>query len=112
MIKITKFGGSSVADAGQFKKVKRIIEADEGRRFVVVSAAGNATAVVTNKAVAAKMVADAYTNAQVIKEIATGEEYGIAINKDNADLLAKVNDALQALTDDGTMDSIVNKYFG
>ena len=28
MIKITKFGGSSVADAGQFKKVKRIIEAD------------------------------------------------------------------------------------
>ena len=40
MIKITKFGGSSVADAGQFKKVKRIIEADEGRRFVVVSAAG------------------------------------------------------------------------
>lgn len=40
MIKITKFGGSSVADAGQFRKVKRIIEADEGRRFVVVSAAG------------------------------------------------------------------------
>ena len=40
MIKITKFGGSSVADAGQFRKVKRIIDADEGRRFVVVSAAG------------------------------------------------------------------------
>lgn len=74
--------------------------------------AGNATAVITNKAVAAKMVADAYTNAQVIKEIATGEEYGIAISKDNADLLAKVNDALKELTDDGTMDSIVNKYFG
>ena len=27
MIKITKFGGSSVADAEQFKKVKAIIEA-------------------------------------------------------------------------------------
>ena len=40
MIKITKFGGSSVADAGQFKKVKRIIDADDARRFVVVSAAG------------------------------------------------------------------------
>lgn len=40
MIKITKFGGSSVADAGQFKKVKRIIESDPARRFVVVSAAG------------------------------------------------------------------------
>ena len=40
MIKITKFGGSSVSSAGQFKKIKRIIEADPSRRFVVVSAIG------------------------------------------------------------------------
>jgi aspartate kinase len=40
MIKITKFGGSSVASAGQFRKVKGIIEADPARRFVVVSAVG------------------------------------------------------------------------
>ena len=42
MIKITKFGGSSVANAEQFRKVKAIIEADPSRRFVVVSAAGKA----------------------------------------------------------------------
>lgn len=40
MIKITKFGGSSVADAEQFRKVKSIIDADPSRRFVVISAAG------------------------------------------------------------------------
>ncbi|MGN1149213.1 MAG: aspartate kinase [Sutterella sp.] len=40
MIKITKFGGSSVASAEQFKKVKAIIKSDESRRFVVISAAG------------------------------------------------------------------------
>ncbi|MCI1665012.1 MAG: aspartate kinase [Atopobiaceae bacterium] len=40
MIKITKFGGSSVASAAQFRKVKSIIEADPSRRFVVVSAVG------------------------------------------------------------------------
>lgn len=40
MIKITKFGGSSVADAEQFCKVKSIIDADPSRRFVVISAAG------------------------------------------------------------------------
>lgn len=40
MIKITKFGGSSVANAEQFKKVKGIIDSDLGRRFVVVSASG------------------------------------------------------------------------
>ncbi|MGI6229329.1 MAG: aspartate kinase [Tractidigestivibacter sp.] len=40
MIKIAKFGGSSVASAEQFKKVKKIVEADPDRRFIVVSAAG------------------------------------------------------------------------
>ena len=40
MIKIAKFGGSSVASAEQFRKVKAIVEADPDRRFVVVSAAG------------------------------------------------------------------------
>ena len=39
-VKATKFGGSSVADSTQFKKVKSIIEADPDRRFVVVSAPG------------------------------------------------------------------------
>lgn len=40
MITVTKFGGSSVASAEQFKKVKGIIEADERRKVVVVSAPG------------------------------------------------------------------------
>jgi len=40
MIIITKFGGTSVADAEQFKKVKNIIEADDKRKVVVVSAPG------------------------------------------------------------------------
>ena len=40
MLKVAKFGGSSVAGAEQFEKVKNIIEADPSRRVVVVSAAG------------------------------------------------------------------------
>ncbi len=40
MIKVSKFGGSSVAEASQFKKVKSIVKADPDRRFIVVSAAG------------------------------------------------------------------------
>ena len=39
-IKVVKFGGSSLADAEQFKKVKDIITADSARRFVVPSAPG------------------------------------------------------------------------
>ena len=37
---VTKFGGSSLADASQFKKVKNIICADDARKYVVPSAPG------------------------------------------------------------------------
>ncbi len=40
MIKVAKFGGSSVANAEQFRKVKAIVEADESRKFIVTSACG------------------------------------------------------------------------
>lgn len=40
MLKTVKFGGSSLADAQQFKKVAEIINSDESRRYVVVSAPG------------------------------------------------------------------------
>ncbi|MBE6542536.1 MAG: aspartate kinase, partial [Ruminococcaceae bacterium] len=39
-IKVVKFGGSSLADAEQFKKVKNIITADPARVFVIPSAPG------------------------------------------------------------------------
>ena len=39
-MKVAKFGGSSLADAGQIKKVCEIIVADSDRRIIVVSAPG------------------------------------------------------------------------
>lgn len=40
MKKVVKFGGSSLANAEQFKKVKSIITADKARKYVVPSAPG------------------------------------------------------------------------
>lgn len=40
MNKVVKFGGSSLASAKQFKKVKDIITADKSRRYVIPSAPG------------------------------------------------------------------------
>ena len=40
MLKVVKFGGSSVAGADQFKKVRDIVLSDPSRRVVVISAAG------------------------------------------------------------------------
>jgi len=42
MVRVAKFGGSSVASAEQFRKVKNIVQLDDSRRFVVVSAVGKA----------------------------------------------------------------------
>jgi len=40
MLKVVKFGGSSLASAEQFARVKAIVEADSDRKVVVVSAPG------------------------------------------------------------------------
>jgi aspartate kinase len=40
MMKVAKFGGSSVASAGQFRKVAHIVLSDKQRRIIVVSAPG------------------------------------------------------------------------
>lgn len=39
-VKVAKFGGSSVADALQIEKIKKIIEDDEDIKYVIVSAPG------------------------------------------------------------------------
>ena len=39
-MKVVKFGGSSMADAGQYRKIRDILLADPDRKVVVVSAAG------------------------------------------------------------------------
>lgn len=44
MIKVVKFGGSSLASAGQFAKVGEIIRSDESRKYVVPSAPGKRNA--------------------------------------------------------------------
>ena len=39
-IVVAKFGGTSVADAGQFRKIRAIVQSDPERRYIVVSAPG------------------------------------------------------------------------
>lgn len=44
MLKVLKFGGSSLSNSKQFAKVKKIVESDEARQVVVVSAPGRRNA--------------------------------------------------------------------
>ena len=47
---------------------------------------------------------------KILDEEFVTEEYAIAIAKDNEELLEKVNTALEELTADGTIQSIIHKY--
>ncbi len=71
--------------------------------------AGQANAALTNAAVVESMLSS-YTDATVVKSVATGEEYAAAINKDNAALLEAVNKALKELKDDGTIEKLMKEW--
>ena len=43
MVKVVKFGGSSLADANQFRKVMKIIKSENDRKYVIPSAPGKRT---------------------------------------------------------------------
>lgn len=73
---------------------------------------GQADAVCMDKAVVEQMLAEAYTDAEVVKQVATGEEYAVAVSKDNPELLAAINEAIATLTEDGTIEDLTAQFLG
>lgn len=73
---------------------------------------GQAVAVCGNSAVVSQMLSGAYTDLHTVYTSATGEEYAIAVSKDNPELLAKINDAIANLQEDGTLDELIAKNMG
>ena len=71
---------------------------------------GEYAAVCTNAAVVNQMISATYSDAVVVKTIATGEEYAIAVSKDDAKLKAAINEALAELTADGTLADLLAKW--
>jgi aspartate kinase len=114
-MKVCKFGGSSLADAGQLNKVIDIVLADPARRIVVVSAPGKrdgGDTKVTDLLISLAQTALKGENtdrefgavveryASIAGELKLGEEIVRQIELDLMDRLAKVN----ALTADEFMD--------
>jgi len=62
--------------------------------------------------VSSNLIAKSFTDLKVAEKIPTGEQYGIAVSKDNPGLTAAINDALAKIKSDGTMDSLETTWFG
>ena len=74
---------------------------------------GKVTAAVYDQPVAENLVANEFKDdAKVLEIIATGEQYGIAINKENTKLVEDINKVLAEMQADGTIDKLKEQYIG
>ena len=72
--------------------------------------AGNVDAIVNDEPSSAEEI-KTRPGLEIVESIDTGENYGFAFSKENPDLTLAVNDALQAVIDDGTYEEIYAEYF-
>lgn len=92
------------------KNAEVVIMDDNVATFAAVQA-GQVDAIGIDLPVLQWSVKNSYPDMQVILEIPTGEQYGIAVSKDNPELLEALNSALDAIKADGTYQAIFDKYF-
>lgn len=83
---------------------------DQSSAFAALQA-GKVEAVVIDLPVAVDMINNAYPDCVLLEEVPTGEQYGIAVSKDNPALKEAVNAALKELRDEGVYDEIYNRHF-
>jgi polar amino acid transport system substrate-binding protein len=91
------------------KSVKNFPKDTDARAALV---AGRVDAWVTDKFVAKDAIKEAPAEGLVIGDFVFQEQVATAVKKDNATLVAKVNEALAALMADGTYEAISRKYLG
>ena len=89
-----------------------VIRFDENTLAFQSLANGDVDAAVADGPVTIEIVkANPEMRLKVLSGVYTEEFYGIAVNKDRADLLQAVNEGLAAVQADGTYDAIYDKWF-
>lgn len=73
---------------------------------------GQCQAVVCDLPVEQWMVSNSFTGMEIIEEISTGEQFGIAVSKDNPGLTETINQALADIRAEGAYDELYKKWFG
>ncbi len=84
---------------------------DEAPAALAALQAGKADAVVIDLPVAVELLESSYDTCEIIEAVPTGEQYGIAVSKENPGLTELLNIGLKAIQDNGTYQEIYDKYF-
>ncbi len=112
-LKVAVQSGTTGADWAQENLTScEIVNYNDQSSCFAALQSGRADAVCIDLPVAEYMINSSYPDCTVLERIATGEQYGIAVSYDNPALRDALNEALQAIRDDGTYDDIYASYFG
>ena len=99
------YATDAVANDSQMKRYNKGADAIQALKT------GKIDAVVIDYLPAQKFV-DANDDLKIVENIWEPEEYAICLKKGNTELTEKMNDAIQELKDDGTLDKIMANYIG
>lgn len=89
----------------------KITAFDEAPAALAALQANKADAVVIDLPVAVELLEKSYDTCEIIEAVPTGEQYGIAVSKENPGLTELLNIGLKAIQDDGTYQKIYDAYF-
>ena len=108
-----KSAGEDVAKGDEFFKEANYVSVDSQAKALLEVKSGTADIAIIDYVMSIGTIADGtdYADLKVVegKDFAK-EQYGIAVRKGDAETLQKINNAVQAVADDGKLEEIAKKY--
>ena len=108
-----KSAGEDVAKEDEFFKDATYVSVDSQAKALLEVKSGTADIAIIDYVMSIGTLSSGsdYSDLQVVegKDFAP-EQYGVAIRKDSTETLKKLNEAMQKVSDDGTLDKIGKKY--
>ncbi|MDH1339025.1 transporter substrate-binding domain-containing protein [Ectopseudomonas oleovorans] len=105
-----QIGTKSVAHLKEHFPQTKIVEVEKNQQMFNLVSIGRVDAAVTGKP-AAFTYATERGGVKILPEQLTTEEYGIAVRKGAGDLKQQIDQAIEAMKQDGTYDELYQKWF-
>lgn len=108
-----KSAGEEVAQSDDFFKQATYVSVDSQAKALLEVKSGTADIAVIDYVMSIGTLKDGsdYSDLSVIEDKSfAAEQYGVALRKNSTETLTKLNDAMQALADNGELEEIADKY--
>jgi polar amino acid transport system substrate-binding protein len=105
--------GEKAVQAEETLKNNEIVSVSAQKDALLEVKAGTVDMAVLDYVLAKAVLTDEsdYSDMMMVEDVELGvEEYGIGVRLEDTELLEKINDAIQQLKDDGTLDKLAEKY--